>query len=804
MDAYIAEDGYNEVGSRKSSHRLGYQESSTGGRIELDGRLEVDEWKELLESVPGVNRVILHTKGSKEQQGNTGNHYQKHNFLVFSSAYPSLGWEFELSRHPHSKDPQLRFTVTALFKPVGNRAKQLEAWRILCASVTGRELLPQYSKDHTTFLRQKAREESFPSAQGTAVPAEPKTKHVKYQHPQCPPSWMIVDIDASSEEGDPGPEPTQIAGNIPDEEWPPFLTDEAIAKESETEAQMMDFKLRCFDNTETRWRAEGPPQEDGYAGELKAHYKNLLDSLRSKIDGIGASLQEHLLERSPGQKLTVSGKQFLEDMSASSLKLITWKVDVKNKTQCLEFLKTKEKFLEQLPTQAVLHSGKPIITPEEKLEAVIGMIKKHTGEVIAVRGNSGSQKWDLLPTNEFLTNSTRLPNQFQLHRDGKTYDERNEKPPINSRQDDHSLKSAAMRIAGRGKDCDYKVLMPDFGKQRYRVICPCINNPKYIWVRSGNACSLGELFDKLSSHATAAQIYYSYLHQDILAVKRWKGKNKSDDCAPHIGMRWAQTSATALKRKFMWKHEIVFDYCKLNNPNAAVPEEGSRHWHAMLSEALRHVHARMLQDISPPFLTEAFGAQTSDSLSAYTRATFLFWNVVKITQVFGKKIASDFQERVGAHDLELAGILGRPLYQCGAVKTHSGSGVNPTSSDREAKLEDFYCINVASMSHLLQFRDEQKQWQCTSCAERNNGASSSRRVLHLYPLVFTDGKKMTPMRSPAFFVALHAPSRKFDWSQTGGTLKEDSIADPSVYKKFASFNAPESSKIWRTSEMFTP
>jgi len=76
LDAYISEGGYNEVGSRKLSHRLGYQESSTGGRIELDGRLAVDEWKELLESVPGVNRVILHTKGSKEQQGNIGNNYQ--------------------------------------------------------------------------------------------------------------------------------------------------------------------------------------------------------------------------------------------------------------------------------------------------------------------------------------------------------------------------------------------------------------------------------------------------------------------------------------------------------------------------------------------------------------------------------------------------------------------------------------------------------------------------------------------------------------------------------------------------------
>ena len=42
----------------------------------MDGRLAVDEWKELLESVPGVNRVILHTKGSKEQQENIDNNYQ--------------------------------------------------------------------------------------------------------------------------------------------------------------------------------------------------------------------------------------------------------------------------------------------------------------------------------------------------------------------------------------------------------------------------------------------------------------------------------------------------------------------------------------------------------------------------------------------------------------------------------------------------------------------------------------------------------------------------------------------------------
>ena len=53
LDSYIDEDGYNEIGSRKPRQCFGYQESSTGGCIDLDGRLTVDEWNELLERVAG-------------------------------------------------------------------------------------------------------------------------------------------------------------------------------------------------------------------------------------------------------------------------------------------------------------------------------------------------------------------------------------------------------------------------------------------------------------------------------------------------------------------------------------------------------------------------------------------------------------------------------------------------------------------------------------------------------------------------------------------------------------------------------
>ena len=58
-------------------------------------------------------------------------------------------------------------------------------------------------------------------------------------------------------------------------------------------------------------------------------------------------------------------------------------------------LERKKSFLACLPTKAEIKSGKTIETLEERLEAVIGIIKKHCGEVVAVTGDSRSRKWDL-------------------------------------------------------------------------------------------------------------------------------------------------------------------------------------------------------------------------------------------------------------------------------------------------------------------------------------------------------------------------------------------------------------------------
>ena len=138
-----ASHDFSYPGSRRRRARY-----ACGGFIELSpaasaGKPEmvVNAFRQSLTAVRGVDRVELHPKGSKTQQGNHGKHYQDHNFAVFSSKNPKVFMEFELTRHQHmDKEP---FTVTALYK---NPIKPLipEAWRILRSACQGKELLPDW------------------------------------------------------------------------------------------------------------------------------------------------------------------------------------------------------------------------------------------------------------------------------------------------------------------------------------------------------------------------------------------------------------------------------------------------------------------------------------------------------------------------------------------------------------------------------------------------------------------------------------------------------------------------------------
>ena len=74
-------------------------------------------------------------------------------------------------------------------------------------------------------------------------------------------------------------------------------------------------------------------------------------------------------------------------------------------------------------------------------------------------------------------------------------------------------------------------------------------------------------------------------------------------------------------------------------------------------------------------------------------------------------------------------------------------------------------MNVASMSPLLVFKEERQLWRCALCAKAGVLATSSRRMLRLYPLVRTHAQGTTPMRSKHVIVAVEPPPDEFDWKQ---------------------------------------
>ena len=135
-----------------------------------------------------------------------------------------------------------------------------------------------------------------------------------------------------------------------------------------------------------------------------------------------------------------------------------------------------------------------------------------------------------------------------------------------------------------------------------------------------------------------------------------------------------------------------------------VPQSGSSAWRELYDNALRHVHALILQDLSPPFMVEAFRVKHNNTMRAYTRAAFLNWDARISALVFGSTITNHFRKKTRRYGLEFAGVRGRPLYACGAQKPISDSATSSASST--------FCENLASMSPLLQFKGERLLWRC--------------------------------------------------------------------------------------------
>ena len=109
-------------GSRLKKVRYAYENTDIQGFIEISPEWSVGNSKDViikfrqaLLAAPGVTQVSLHPLGSKEDQNNIGNHYQAHNFAVYTENSGKRFLEFELTRFNHQTAAD-NFTVSALFK----------------------------------------------------------------------------------------------------------------------------------------------------------------------------------------------------------------------------------------------------------------------------------------------------------------------------------------------------------------------------------------------------------------------------------------------------------------------------------------------------------------------------------------------------------------------------------------------------------------------------------------------------------------------------------------------------------------
>ena len=138
--------------SRLDAHRYTHANTTLANFIELalEHTMEPEDFRALLCKVPGVTAVELH-KCSKHDQGNPNaqdpkartrrkGHYQAQNFMVYSTIFPGIGMEFELTESKLSKDKKKPLTISACYKTQPNRFRALEAWRILRTAVAGKEL----------------------------------------------------------------------------------------------------------------------------------------------------------------------------------------------------------------------------------------------------------------------------------------------------------------------------------------------------------------------------------------------------------------------------------------------------------------------------------------------------------------------------------------------------------------------------------------------------------------------------------------------------------------------------------------
>ena len=399
-----------------------------------------------------------------------------------------------------------------------------------------------------------------------------------------------------------------------------------------------------------------------------------------------------------------------------------------------------------------------LATLDGKAFAIGQLVSKHSGEIVELDRRRTS--WTLQPVAPGSA-SADLPEQWYCcaNRAPAGQADLDFGWPGFSMGFEVQLDLEIRRIRNEGCTTPVRVLRPDWKEQVSRITCPCLD-PEcgYEWARGGKVITLGELFLALGKQYTAAQIYSFYRTLRLVAVKRRKlhgAHGPASGSATGVTATEFQAARIRLEHTPN-KHQLVAEYAAANELGELEATQEN------VNVAIRYLYKVLLRDLRPPWLTHTFpqALPGNNLLSKYTRPCFLQWDGEAGGKLFGEAVAKLLADAVAAVDLELRGFLARPLYAC------------TSTSGRDSLM----CMSVASMSKLIMHREGRLHYRCGKCMAKDAGepasGSSPLRVLHLYALVGTDGRALTPLHSRPVRLVVAAPPAQWAW---GEQLREDDL-----------------------------
>ena len=551
--------------------------------------------------------------------------------------------------------------------------------------------------------------------------------------------------------------------------------------ENKTFKKMREMKEREVEHV--RYRSSKDHVADA-AIQAAAHSmrRNARDALRSTQNELKSLCED------------VTPADFVQQAHKRALQVTSLK-DADQKARRGEYAKLLERFPGSTEKKV---GGDQLLTQEGRAQAVVQLVNKHSGELVELdRSRAG---WILLPVVPGSA-STMFSDQWRCREDGKEAD--TEEFEFGAPPRSGMPSSVQLGINCESKNVLYTEpklrmadLSPDWGRQRYRVLVPCVGTEKYQWHRTGQVVALGELFMALGQTCTASAIYSFYRTCRVVVLKRVKGKSVTRPGSASLGgMTGSSLQPAQIRHNLLTnKEQLVEEYAEANGLGELDATRQN------VDAAIRYMHKILLADLRPPWATHTFPqAVPGDGvLSRYIRPSFMQWDSGLGAKLLGTKVWELVGDAAAAVDVAVAGYLARPLYVCTNAKPSSKHGM---------------CMSIASMSRFVQQAPGQQHYRCSACVAKSAGApvsdSAPLRVLHLYALIATRDDDATPMRMKPVRLVVHAPPDTWKWGtsapasgRASGNLQDVEMAHPTQRGALFVYNKKESDALWNWSSCY--